>query len=169
MSLASPLMSVNPFANRAARRQAAAPTATDPAPLGVLEMALDTLATIVRILGEFALEQEEVDTAAFMQTAAQWAQHVLVASPPPGTEVASAESRRDWAGIREFVRAYCRNSSTHNRTVITDLRQVVWVFIQNLNQRVSQTAAADARIREHLGRLENLAQTTASTSELKRE
>jgi len=161
-------MSVNPFANRAARRQAAAPSATDPAPLGVLEMALDTLATVVRILGEFALEQEDLDPTAFMQTSEQWAQHVLVAAPPPGAD-ASTEGRRDWSGIREFVREYCRNSSNHNRTVITDLRQVVWVFIQNLNQTVSQTAAADERIRDHMGRLESLAQKAASTSELKRE
>jgi len=168
MSLASPLMSVNPFANRAARRQVAAASATDPAPLGVLEMALDTLATVVRILGEFALEQEDFDTTAFMQTSEQWAQHVLMAAPPPGAD-AGTEGRRDWAGVREFVREYCRNSSTHNRTVITDLRQVVWVFIQNLNQTVSQTAAADERIRDHMGRLETLAQKAASTSELKRE
>src|SRR4051812_19277355 len=121
-----PFMSVNPFASRAARQKAAALAETTP--LGVLEMALDTLATIVRILGEFALDQEEVDTPAFLQTAEQWAQHVLVAAPPPGSDVTSAEARRDWAGVRDFVRAYCRNSSTHNRTVITDLRQVVWVF-----------------------------------------
>lgn len=161
-------MSVNPFANRAARQKAAAAAAVESTPLGVLEMALDTLATIVRILGEYALDQEEVDTAAFMQTSEQWAQHVLVAAPPPGSEASSAEARRDWAGVREFVRGYCRNSSTHNRTVITDLRQVVWVFIQNLNQTMAQTTASDERIREHLGRLENVAQLS-STADLKRE
>ncbi|HEY8923632.1 MAG TPA: GGDEF domain-containing protein [Polyangia bacterium] len=168
MSLASSPMSVNPFANRAARRQTAANPA-DSAPLGVLEMALDTLATVVRIMGEFALEQEDIDTAAFMQTSEQWAQHVLVAAPAPGADASSTEGRRDWSGVREFVRDYCRNSSAHNRTVITDLRQVVWVFIQNLNQTVAQSAAADERIREHMGRLETLAQKAASTSELKRE
>lgn len=168
MSPAS-LMAVNPFANRAARRQATPGTPAEAAPLGVLEMALDTLATVVRTMGEFALDQEDVDTTAFMQTSEQWAQHVLVAAPPPGADAASTEGRRDWAGVREFVRDYCSKTAAHTRTVITDLRQVVWVFIQNLNQTVAQTAAADERIREHLGRLENLAQHASSTSELKRE
>jgi len=161
-----PPMSVNPFSNRIARRAAAAAEAPT-APLGVLEMSLDTLGNIVRTIGEFALDQEDVDTTSFTQVAEQWAQHILVGAPPAGSE-----ARRDWAGVREFVRDYCKNSSTHARTVITDLRQVVWVFIQNLSQTVSHSAAADERIREHMGRLELAAQNTSSTSstaDLKRE
>ncbi|HEY4186655.1 MAG TPA: GGDEF domain-containing protein [Polyangia bacterium] len=160
-------MSVNPFANRAARKPPA--VAETAAPLGVLEMALDTLGSIVRTIGEFALDQQDVETPAFTQVAEQWAQHILVGAPPPGAELAGSDARRDWAGVREFVRDYCKNSSTHARTVITDLRQVVWVFIQNLSQTVSQTSAADERIRGHLGRLENVAQNTTSTADLKRE
>ncbi len=166
-----PPMSVNPFSNRIARRAAAAAEAPT-APLGVLEMSLDTLGNIVRTIGEFALDQEDVDTTSFTQVAEQWAQHILVGAPPPGADSAGSEARRDWAGVREFVRDYCKNSSTHARTVITDLRQVVWVFIQNLSQTVSHSAAADERIREHMGRLELAAQNTSSTSstaDLKRE
>lgn len=161
-------MSVNPFSNRAARRT---PVATPvPAPLGVLEMALDTLGTIVRTIGEFALDQQNVEPQVFTQLSEAWAQHLLVGTPPPGSDVASADGRRDWAGVREFVREYCKNSSSHAHTVITDLRQVVWVFIQNLSQTVAQTASADERIRGHLGRLETVAQqSSVSTSDLKRE
>ena len=159
-------MSVNPFANRAAKRQSQ--LAESPATLGVLEMALDTLATVVRMLGEYALDQEDVDPAAFNAKSEQWAQHILVAAPPPGSQAAVSDGRRDWAGVREFARDYCQSSSTHTRTVIADLRQVVWVFIQNLSQTVSQSAAADERIRAHLGRLESVAQS-ASTGDLKRE
>ena len=164
----APAMSVNPFSNRASRRT---PVATEaPAPLGVLEMALDTLGTIVRTIGEFALDQQDVEPQAFTQLSENWAQHLLVGSAPPGTDVASADGRRDWAGVREFVREYCKNSSSHARTVITDLRQVVWVFIQNLSQTVAQSATSDDRIRNHLGRLETVAQqNSVSTADLKRE
>ena len=130
-------------------------------------MALDTIAALLRILGEYALEQSDKDIDAFAQDSEQWAQHVLVASPPPGTS-ATSDTRRDWTGVREFVRDYCRNSSMHARSVITDLRQVIWVFIQNLNQTVAGTSAADDRIRDQLGRLETVAQQ-ASTGDLKRE
>src|SRR3569833_437205 len=161
-------MSANPFSNRTARRT---PVATEaPAPLGVLEMALDTLGTIVRTIGEFALDQQDVEPQACSQLSENWALHLLVGSAPPGSDVASADGRRDWAGVREFVRDYCKNSSSHARTVITDLRQVVWVFIQNLSQTVAQTATSDDRIRNHLGRLETVAQqNSVSTADLKRE
>jgi diguanylate cyclase len=137
-------------------------------PLGVQEMALDTLAAILRILGEYALEQEDVEAAVFTQLSEHWAQHVLVAIPPPGSDVAGSDGRRDWAGIREFARGYCKSTSTHTRSVISDLRQVVWVFIQNLNQTLAQSSETDGRIRDQMTRLEALAKGT-STSELKRE
>jgi diguanylate cyclase (GGDEF)-like protein len=131
-------------------------------------MALDTIASILRILGEYALDQEKVDPLKFAEVSEQWAQHALLASPPPGGEVAGTDARRNWTGIREFVRDYCRNSSSHTREVITDLRQVVWVFIQNLNQTVAQSADADDRIRAQMNKLETLAHGS-STSDLKRE
>jgi diguanylate cyclase len=160
-------MAANPLSQLQLTRRTATPTERA-TPLGVSEMALDTIASILRILGEFALDQEKMDAATFSAVSEQWAQHALVASPPPGVEEAGSESRRDWAGIREFVRDYCRGSSTHTRGVIADLRQVVWVFIQNLNQTVSQSAECDDRIRVQMGKLETLA-LGESTSDLKRE
>jgi diguanylate cyclase len=137
-------------------------------PLSVQEMALDTLAAVLRILGEYALDQEEIEAAAFSQLSEQWAQHVLVAGLPPGSEAVASDGRRDWAGVREFARGYCKNTSKHTRTVIGDLRQVIWVFIQNLNQTLAQSSDTDGRIRDQMQRLETLAQSS-STSELKRE
>jgi diguanylate cyclase len=137
-------------------------------PLTVQEMALDTLATVLRLLGEYALDQEEMEAATFTQLSEQWAQHVLMATPAPGTDMSASDARRDWAGVREFARLYCKNSATHNRSVIGDLRQVVWVFIQNLNQTLSQSSETDGRIREQMNRLEALA-NSSSTSDLKRE
>jgi diguanylate cyclase len=136
-------------------------------PMSVQEMALDTLATMLRLLGEYALDQEQMEAAAFTQLSEQWAQHVLVAAAPPGSDAAS-DARRDWAGVREFARDYCRNSSRHATTVIGDLRQVIWVFIQNLNQTLTSASETDVRIKDQLIRLETMAQGS-STSDLKRE
>jgi len=150
-----------------------------------VEMALDTLAAILRILGEYAADQEHQEPEAFVRLCEGWAQHVTIASPPPGSnEPASGPgsgpvavggppkspetARRDWSGVREFVRDYAKNSTGHTRTVLTDLRQVIWVFIQNLSHSLSTEQEADERIKEQLGRLEHLAQGTA-TGELKRE
>src|SRR6266700_1121331 len=150
-----------------------------------IEMALDTLAAILRILGEYAGDQEQQEPEAFARQCEGWALHVSLASPPPGAPETAGQpgsgpvtgsggparvenARRDWAGVRDFVRDYAKASTSHTRTVLTDLRQVIWVFIQNLSHSLSQEHEADDRIREQLSRLEVLAQSTA-TGELKRE
>jgi diguanylate cyclase (GGDEF)-like protein len=148
-------------------------TAEAATPVSQTEMALDTVAAILRILGEFAQDQEQQEAAAFTRMSEQWALHVSVAGPAPTGEVKGGKTdaaRRDWAGVREFVREYCKNSSYHTRTVMTDLRQVIWVFIQNLNHSFAQDQDSDKRIKLQLGRLEALAQGgPSSTGELKRE
>ena len=160
------------------------------APMSPIEMALDTLAAIVRMLGEYTLELDQQEPGAFERTCEQWAQHISVATPPPGgpdappgagsgsvsTGVAtgaggpsrSESARRDWAGVREFVRDYCKSSTSQTRTVLTDLRQVIWVFIQNLSHSFAHEQEVDDRIKEQLGRLEVLA-LGPSTGDLKRE
>ncbi|HEY2899172.1 MAG TPA: GGDEF domain-containing protein [Polyangia bacterium] len=159
------------FSSKKNQAEAEAATAVSP-----IEMALDTLANVLRILGEFALDTEQQEAAVFTRLSEQWAQHVAMASPPPGPEVPGHKaapssgdaSRRDWTGVREFVREYCKTSTAHTQTVLTDLRQVIWVFIQNLNHSFAQDTEADGRIGEQLAKLETLAQSS-STSELKRE
>lgn len=150
----------------------ARPGAEPPPPRGLTpatttDPALDTLAGIVRTLGEYALEQPEMTPAAFAELCEAWARHVAIAAPAPGGQ-ASENGRRDWTGVREFVRGYCRGSSRHARTVTDDLRHVVWVFIENLNKSLRQDHEADERLGAQMARLEELARGS-TTSELKKE
>ena len=149
-----------------------APTPTEAALTPVLvsspaDMALDTLGAVLRTMGEYALDQEKIDAAAVGALAEKWAQHVLLAAPAPSS-VSGSDARRNWIGVREFVESYCRGASSHTRTVTGDLRQVVWVFIQNLSHAFAQDEQTDARLREQLARLEQLAESS-TTGELKRE
>jgi len=151
---------------------AVAPPATTVALTPVLvsspaDMALDTLGAVLRTMGEYALDQEKIEAAAFGALAEKWAQHVLLATPAP-LSVSSTDNRRNWIAVREFVESYCRGASSHTRTVMGDLRQVVWVFIQNLSHAFAQDEQTDARLREQLARLEKLAESS-TTGELKRE
>jgi diguanylate cyclase len=135
------------------------------------QMALDTLASALRSMAEYALEQEGTDVVTFRQDAEAWAQHVIMAAPPPGAPEearAGAAGRRDWQGVRRFVRDYCRSSSTHAASVATDLREVIWAFIRNFSQAFALDEDADERIRQQVARLEALVQASAA-SELKRE
>jgi diguanylate cyclase len=131
------------------------------------DMALDTLGAALRAMGEHALDQEKMDAATFANLAERWAQHVLLAMPAPSA-VNGNDGRRNWNGVREFINDYCSGAGTHARTVMGDLRQVVWVFIQNLSHAFAQDEVTDARLREQLSRLEQLADKS-TTGELKRE
>ena len=87
-----------------------------PAPDDANAMAVDALASSLRAMAEFPLEQEKTDLATFRQLAERWAQHVVIAAPAPGVaagEAAPAGARRDWQGVRTFVRDYCRSSAGH--------------------------------------------------------
>lgn len=134
------------------------------------QMALDTLAANLRSMSEFALEPEGSDVETFRAAAEAWAQHVTLAAPPPGREWVPGPDtgRRDWAGVRQFVREYCRGSSKQATTVAADLREVVWVFIRNFGEALARDEEADQRLRGQMARLEGLVAAQA-TGELKRE
>jgi diguanylate cyclase (GGDEF)-like protein len=133
-------------------------------------LALDTLASILRSLAEFAQDQERTSAADFRQVAEAWAQHVAVATPPPGPPqpAEAASGRRDWQGIRRFVREYCRSSSVHAASVSGGLRDVIWVFIRDFGQALASDEDSDQRVREQLARLERLAASN-DVAELRRE
>jgi diguanylate cyclase (GGDEF)-like protein len=151
--------------------------APKPVPPSLADAALDTLASVVRGLGEFVLPNEEPDAATFRARAEAWANHVTIAAPPPdaGSEAdrdmavdIAAAGRRDWGGLRRFVRGYLQSSARQTETVVADLRQTVWLFIRNLHQAFAEGGEADAEIKRRLVHLEELAQA-AKASDLKRE
>jgi diguanylate cyclase len=135
------------------------------------EMALDTLAAILRAMADFALEQEGSDIPTFRATAEAWASHVTLATSPPGTPEEDPKSRggrREWEGIRRFVREYCRSSAKRATEVTGDLRQVIWVFIRNISQAFNEDQEVDGRLRVQMGRLEEMVHGN-QTADLKRE
>jgi hypothetical protein len=152
------------------------PPETQPQPDGLgnnqlADMALDTVAGILRNLAEFALEQEGVELQTFRANAEAWAKHVTLATAPPGAaddDPKARKGRREWEAVRRFVRDYCQGSCARTVTMTADLRQVIWVFIRNISQAFTQDEEIDSRLRTQMGRLETLVETNA-TAELKRE
>ena len=135
------------------------------------EQALDTVAQTLRTLAEFALEQDTADLATFRAEAEGWARHVAVGEAPPGTAGGpprGGSGRRDWEGVRRFVREYCQASAAHAGAVVSDLRETVWVFIKNFGDAVAQDEESDAVMKKHLSRLEQLTQQAAA-ADLKKE
>lgn len=151
------------------------PKAPEPAAaeVSIGDMAVDTLAHVLRSMSEFALEQETSDIPTFRATAEAWAKHVTLATLAPGTppEEGSkvSKGKREWEGVRRFVREYCQSSCRRAVQVVGDLRQVIWVFIRHISQAFAEDEQTDERLRLQLGRLEKLVADNSSTADLKRE
>jgi len=132
-------------------------------------MALDALASALRAMAEFALEREGGDVDAFRRDAEAWAQHVVIAAPPPGAAPAPGLGRlRDWHGVRTFIREYLGASSRHAASVTGDLRDVIWVFVRTFGHSLAQDEEVDGRMRQQVARLEQLV-SSLGAAELKRE
>jgi diguanylate cyclase len=136
----------------------------------VADMALDTVAAILRNIAEFALEQDGTDVPTFRANAEAWARHVTLATTPPGVteDAGTRKGRREWEAVRRFVRDYCQSSCKRAVTVTADLRQVIWVFIRNISQAFTQDEEIDGRLHVQMDRLKTLVESSA-TDELKRE
>jgi diguanylate cyclase len=135
------------------------------------DMALDTLAGILRSMADYAQEQDGSDITTFRTLAEAWAQHVTLATSPPGAPEDDAKTRsgrREWEGVRRFVRDYCRSSAKRVTDVTTDLRQVIWVFVRNLSQAFNQDQEVDGRVLVQMERLEGLV-NGSEPADLKRE
>ncbi|WP_295589900.1 diguanylate cyclase [uncultured Lamprocystis sp.] len=163
---------------RKPREPASTPSTT---PVALIEgddqlgrMAVDALASTLRSMREFALEQDEVDLDTFREHAEAWARHVTLGTPPPGAATLTGDTEgptgwRDWRGIRQFVRDYCQGTALHASSVTSDLRDVIWVFIRNFSQAFTRDEESDVQIRQQIARLERLVVEDGAAADLKRE
>jgi diguanylate cyclase (GGDEF)-like protein len=151
------------------------------AEVSIGDMAVDALAHVLRGMADFPLEQDTSDIPTFRAAAEAWAKHVTLATPAPGTPVTpapatpgdeeskSSKGKREWEGLRRFVRDYLQSSCRRAIQVTGDLRQVIWVFIRHINQAFADDEQTDERLRMQLGRLEKMVADNSSTADLKLE
>ena len=130
-------------------------------------MALDVLVDVVRTLGDYALDLAELDRETFKGKCDAWVAHLLHGHPIAG-DPAAAGGRRDWAGLRNFVAHHRAQEAALVGRSLGDLRQVVYAFIQTINQAFSEDDAADARLMVRLAELQQRLEH-ASTEDVKRE
>ncbi|MGV0951869.1 MAG: GGDEF domain-containing protein [Azonexus sp.] len=140
-------------------------------------MAVDALASALRSIREFALAQDEVDLDTLRDHAEAWVRHLTLGAPAPGTpgavtlaeETAYTAGRCDWQGIRQFVHNYCKGAARHASSVTSDLRDVIWVFLNNFSEVFARDEESDVQIRQKIARLELLVAEDGAAADLKRE
>ena len=105
----------------------------------LLDDTLETLAAVLRTLGREGLDVGDHDPLALAREYERWASHVPVAAPPPGEEAAGASrgGRRDWGGVRRFVRKQRLAEQQVVSTAVNDLRAVIWASVETLQNALS--------------------------------
>jgi len=147
------------------RAGAAAQSGTPPG----CEQALDFLAEVLRLLGEYAFDLEDTPAERTRTRFDTWARHLLVGvtppdrpTPEPGDEDGDggeakedpAPQRRDLPGLRRFVTEHRQHEAGYVTTSLANLREAIWTFIHGLRRGLSADQASDREVAFRMRRLE---------------
>ena len=119
--------------------------------------ALDTLGTLVQVLGEesFPLEQES-DVLAFRAHCQQFAAHVENGAAVPAFGIAASKpGERDWGQLRRFLTDRRRAEKIFVTERLHDYRDVVEDLLIGLRQIGERDQTTEAKIIENLAQLES--------------
>ncbi|HEY7064316.1 MAG TPA: GGDEF domain-containing protein [Chloroflexota bacterium] len=135
-----------------------------------LDDSLDTLAAVLRTLGRVSLDVGCFDPLVLAQQYDGWASHVLVAAPPPGAPAAqgSSGSRRDWAGVKRFVREQRGQEQQAVSGALNDMREVIWAAVDTLQNTLSVEQETDGHVRDRMDHLREVVECRPP-EEIKRE
>lgn len=129
-----------------------------------VDHAIETIAHALRVIGRAPLDGETDDTHTECE---QWAQHVLVGRAPPGRSERPVGGRREWGGVRAYFTDRRRKESDRVARTNNDLRELIWSFVQKVNESVGEDEKSDHKTRVQLDRLRHA--TTLSVEDLKQE
>lgn len=107
--------------------------------------ALDTLAAVIRTLGRHAPQAPELEPLRFAEKCEAWAAHLLSLTAPPGAAPVS-QPRRDWEGVRRFIKEARVAEQRLVHKAVGDLRQVVTAFVQAVNRTFQEDEESDKQV-----------------------
>jgi len=135
---------------------------------GDTEEAVDTLAYLLRSLGEHGFDTANMKADLAKADLEAWARHILVGSDPPGVVHESAEDgARDWKGLCRFASEKRRDEAEYVIQSSSDLRETLWTFIQGMAHAVPLDQSSDKTMIAQLEKIRSCLDSN-DTSELRR-
>ncbi|MFZ4791501.1 MAG: GGDEF domain-containing protein [Candidatus Competibacteraceae bacterium] len=145
----------------------------DPMPSVASDPALDATGAILRILGKYAFDLDEISAQTISEQCEQWARHILIAAPQPGVEGNSAErsgqADRNWLGLRDFVTQICHSENAYVTSNSKNIRQVLGNFIDTLGKAIAEDDEDQEQVADRLSDLKNIIESKASLDAIKHE
>ena len=116
------------------------------------DMALDTLASLVRAFGNSAFDIDEVAASETQTECEGWAQRITVGEGRREGEE-SGDFKRDWGGLRRYFSAHRTKEQDYVERSFTNLREAVQTFARCLAVAVGEEKSSDANVSQQLGKL----------------
>jgi len=116
------------------------------------DMALDTLASMVRSFGSGAFDIDEVSAEDTRGECEAWAQRITVGEGRREGEE-GAEFKRDWGGLRRYFSAHRNREHDYVGRSFASLREAVQTFARCLATAVGEDKTSDATVSQQLGKL----------------
>ncbi|MFZ5890184.1 MAG: GGDEF domain-containing protein [Myxococcota bacterium] len=116
------------------------------------EMALDTLASLMRSFGNGAFDVDEVPADQTRSECESWAQRITVGEGRREGEE-SSEFKRDWGGLRRYFSAHRGREQDYVGRSFTSLREAVQTFARCLATAVGEDRTSDDAVSQQLGKL----------------
>jgi diguanylate cyclase (GGDEF)-like protein len=140
------------------------------------EVALDTLAAVLRALGKTAFSLDGTPKEAIGRRFEGWARHLLIRSRPPARDgrdegeddEAPGTTDRDWPGVIAFVNVHRKRENQAVAETVSGLREAVRSFMQAATKLRQISGVADDSTKKGIERLKKAVEKSAPV-ELKRE
>jgi diguanylate cyclase len=126
--------------------------------------ALDTLADVLRAVGEHAFDTHRHEGRAVRERAEQWVRHLLLGAAHP----LGHRGTRDFSGARQFVRELRVHEADFVRTALRDFRSMLSTVFSNIERALLADGEADQQMRQQIERLHRAMQLS-SIEQLRRE
>lgn len=149
------------------------PAPAEPKPVGEAsdattrdaEAALSAIADLVRTFGHNAFDTDEFDAAELARKCDEWVTDLLVRF----TRDSDGNARRDWAGLRHFIRKARQGESAYVTRSLGDLRQAILTFAQCLSGAINEDRQLDESVDASLTNLLTVVTANKDTQKVREE
>jgi len=137
------------------------PRSTSASPVGAsddADVALDTIASMLRSFGNDAFDTDDVPAEETRAECEAWAQRLTVGEGRKEGESA-VPFRRDWGGVRRYFSAHRGKERDYVGRSFANLREAVQTFARCLTTAVSEEKISDEQVSRQLSKLGEAFQT----------
>ncbi len=134
-----------------------------------LDIALESVAEILRARGRHAFSVGDEDVRVVTSAYERWASHIQLRSPPPGMVRGEGDAgARDWRTMVEFASSRAKKEQAWAQGSVRDMREAIFALVESFSRTSYSQGRQNETLRRRLAGL-TAAVETGSFEALKRE